>query len=126
MDRSIRFARRVFKGAAIWGVLVLLPMVGAEWIYDRFGSLSETHPENLYGFVGGALVAQLFYWTIGTDPVRYRAFMPLAVLAKLAFFVPSALLFAGGRIEPMPFGFSCVDLLLGTLFVLAWRRTPAA
>jgi hypothetical protein len=45
-----------------------------------------------------------------------------AVLAKLAYFVPVALVFAMARTDAPTLFFASVDLLLGLLFFTAWRR----
>ena len=119
---DVRFAQQVFRGAAIWGVLVVMPLYLAEPIYAYFGRPPVTHPEHLYGFVGGTLVGQLYYWKIGSDPLRYHAFMPIAVLAKLVYFIPVAVLFALARTDAPTLFFASVDLLLGILFFYAWHR----
>jgi hypothetical protein len=54
-------------------------------------------------------IETLFDWTIGGDPMRDRAFVPLAVLAKLANFVPVALLFAMARTDAPTLFFASVD-----------------
>lgn len=117
------YARRVFCGAAVWGVLVVTPLYFAESILAHLGRPPVTHPEFLYGFVGGTLVAQLFYWRIGGDPRRYRDLMPLAALAKFAWCTPIVLLYIAGRADVPTLSFAAGDAVLGVLFVAAWRRT---
>jgi hypothetical protein len=112
-----RFPARIFRGAAIYGVIVLAPMY--------FAPLPERLGETLYGFIGLALVFQGVFWTIGGDPVKYRALMPLAVAEKLVFGMPALALYAQGYpMAPPVAGFAGIDLLLGLGFLLAWRRTP--
>ena len=123
---DIRLVRRLFRLSPIYGVLVLLPNYFVELAFPAFGQPAETHPEYLYGFVGAALVSQWLYWIIGGDPVRFRPLMPVAILAKLAFFVPVAILVAIGRTQPVVLAFASVDGILAVLFYLAWRRTPTA
>jgi hypothetical protein len=115
-----RAAGRIFRIAAVYGAIVLAPLYFIEPFLAAAGR-PVTHPEYLYGFVGAGLASQLFYWTIGGDPVRYRPLMPLAVVAKLAFVVPVAILFALGRIDPIVLAFASMDLLIATGFALAWR-----
>ena len=64
---------------------------------------------------------------IGGDPVRYRAFMPLAVIAKLGFSIPTTLLWLNGRTPTATFVLTNGDLILGIAFFIAWRtlKTPA-
>jgi hypothetical protein len=48
--------------------------------------------------------------------------MPVTVLEKLAFAVPVALLYAQGRVAPGVLPFAAIDIVLGTLFFVSWRR----
>ena len=105
-----------YRGAAIYGLLVLLPQY---LIAPPAGG-----EVNFYGFVGTATAFQLVFWVIGGDPVRYRALMPVSVIEKLAFGVPCALLFAAGKAPALTFGAGMIDLALGVGFLLAWRATP--
>ena len=111
------FPSRMFRWAAIYGVIVLTPLyLVPAW---------PQHWETFLGFVGVALVFQGVFWTIGGDPVKYRALMPYAVLEKLAFGVPClALYLQGYPVAPPVAVFAGIDLLLGLGFFLAWRRTP--
>lgn len=112
-----KFPSRMFRWAAIYGVIVLTPLY--------FTPLPELGAEVLLGFTGLALVFQGVFWVIGGDPVKYRALMPLAVAEKLVFAVPALALFAQGYpIAPPVAGFAAIDLALGLGFLLAWRRTP--
>ena len=111
------FPARMFRGAAIYGVIVLAPLY--------LTPLPPTMGETLLGFIGLALVFQGLFWVIGSDPARYRALMPLAVAEKLVFGVPALALFAQGYPVPAPVAaFAGIDLLLGAGFFIAWRRTP--
>lgn len=112
-----QFPRRMFRWAAIYGVIVLLPMYLAP--------LPPAGAEVYFGFVGLALVFQAAFWIIGGDPAKYRALMPVAVAEKLVFGLPALVLFARGYplAPPVPI-FAAIDLLLGLGFWLAWRKTP--
>lgn len=113
------FPSRMFRWAAIYGVIVLLPMYLAP--------LTPVLAETVLGFIGLALVFQAVFWIIGGDPVKYRALMLPSVAEKLVFGIPAVVLFAQGYpIEPPVAGFAVIDLLLGLGFFLAWRKTPAA
>ena len=120
-----RFARRVYMIAGVYGLLVMLPQY---FLFDRIGRDSPpaiTHPEYFYGFIGIVLVWQLAFLVIARDPARFRALMPVTVLEKLAFAVPVALLYARGRVAPATLFFAGLDLVLGVLFFLSWRRAGA-
>ncbi len=111
------FPRRMFRWAAIYGVIVLAPLY--------LNSLPPSGAEVFLGFVGLALVFQAVFWTIGTDPVKYRALMLPAVAEKLIFGVPALALFAQGYpVQPSVAAFAAVDLALGLGFWLALQRTP--
>lgn len=107
-----------FRGAAVYGVAVLTPLY--------FRGVPAASPEFYYGFIGTALAFQLVYWTIGGDPVRHRPLMPLAVLAKLAFFIPCLLLFLGDRLAVPTMAAAALDAVLAIGYALAWRATPRA
>ena len=112
-----RWVRWWFRGAAVYGLLALLP----QYLLPQPGAELVA-----YGFIGTAAAFQLVFWVIGGDPVRYRALMLPSVAEKLAFGVPALLLFAGGKAPPAVLLFAGIDLALGLGFFLAWRATPAA
>lgn len=115
-----KFPSRMFRWAAIYGVIVLTPMY-------LLTPLQKEGAEIFLGFVGLALVFQGVFWTIGGDPVKYRALMPYAIAEKLVFGLPALALFARGYPVPPPVAvFAGIDVLLGIGFWLARRRTPVA
>jgi len=125
-DAARRFARRVFTGAAVYGIVALLPQYFLEDRIGRDFPPAITHPEHFYGFVGIALAWQFAFLVIARDPVRYRALMPVAVLEKLAFGGAAFVLFAQHRVAwPVP-AVGAIDLVLATLFLAAYRVTPRA
>jgi len=115
-----RAARWLFRGAAIYGLIILLPFYFLERQVAA-PAASLDHPIYYYGFVGAAAAWQTVYWTIGGDPVGYRAFMPLAAVAKFGFWIPSLILWLNGRIPTSTFAVTNGDLILGIAFVLVWR-----
>lgn len=117
-------ARWLFRGAAIYGLIVLLPLYLLEHQVAA-PAAALAHPEYYYGFIGAAGAWQLVYWTIGGDPARYRAFMPLGVVAKFGFWIPTFLLWLNGRTPTSTFAVTNVDLLLGVGFFVAWRGLKA-
>jgi hypothetical protein len=119
-EGPVRLARRVFAVAGIYGLIVLLPLYFAEPLLAARASVN--HPEYFYGFIGVASVFQLVYLTIARDPVRFRPLMPLAVLAKLNFFIAVATLYAFGRVNTHSMALVSVDLLLGIAFAFVWLR----
>jgi len=115
----MKFARIVFWSAAVWGVLVVAPML---FLFDMVGRQDPppiNHPQFYYGFATAALVWQFVYMTIATDVVRFRPFMLLGALAKLSYFAAVAVLFVEGRISTQMFAISSPDALFGGLFLAA-------
>ncbi|HYI10527.1 MAG TPA: hypothetical protein VEK57_15810 [Thermoanaerobaculia bacterium] len=119
----MKFARRVFFVAGVYGVLVLVPQYFME---SRIGvdfPPPITHPEHFYGFVGVALAWQVLFFLISRDPVRLRPAMLPAILEKLAFGVAAIVLYLQGRLAAPVLGAGLIDLVLAGLFFFAWRAT---
>jgi hypothetical protein len=124
MKDESKFARRVFLGAGIYGILVMAPQYLLETGIGPALPEPLTRPEHFYGFIGLALVWQLAFLMIARDVRRFRPLMPIAVLEKLAFGLPALLLYARGRVGAAVLAFGSIDLALGVLFILAHRATP--
>ena len=121
-----RFARTVYTIAGIYGLLVMSPQYFLEERIGRDTPPPITHPEYFYGFIGVVLVWQLVFLVIARDPMRFRPLMPVTVLEKLVFAIPVVLLYAQGRVAPPALLFGGIDLVLGLLFFLSWRRVAVA
>ncbi len=117
------FAERVFRLAAIYGILVLLPQYFMEERIGRDFPPPITHPEHFYGFVGVALAWQVVFLIIAKDPVRYRPIMLAAILEKVAFGGAALALFLAQRLAPSVLAAGVVDLVLAGLFLAAYRKT---
>lgn len=117
----MRFARRVFFWAGVYGFVVLTPMLFMERLAGQGPRGPVNLPENYYGFLCAALVWQLAFLIISRDPPPYRPLMVACVLEKWTFAMAVAILYAQGRAPSVVAGFAAVDALLGVLFVLAWR-----
>ena len=120
----MKFAKRVFLIAGIYGLMVLLPLYFLEAKTGRDYPPPITHPEYYYGFIGVTLVWQILLLVISTDPVRYRPIMIMPMLAKTSFVIAVVILFLQGRVAAMTLGASMVDLLLVILFLIAYVRLP--
>ena len=123
---GVRTARLIFGIAGVYGLAVLAAFFFAEPLYTRHDPPGLSHPEHYYGFLGAAAVMQLVYLTIARDPIRYRALMPVAVLAKLVFVVTMAALWGLGRIDGLTLAGAVPDFLIGTAFAFAWLRLRGA
>jgi hypothetical protein len=119
----MKFARRVFFIAGVYGLVVLAPQYFLEAKTGRDFPPAITHPEYYYGFVGVGLAFQVLFLVIARDPVRYRAAMIPAVLEKATFGVAAVALYLQGRIPAVVLGFALVDILLCALFVVAYAKT---
>lgn len=123
MTSSHTFARRAFRWAGIYGLIVLLPQYFLEGQIGRDFPPAITHPEHFYGFIGVALAWQFAFLTIARDPVRFRPLMLPAILEKLSFGIAAIVLFAMGRIPLLVLAPALVDLGLATAFAAAYRST---
>lgn len=120
---GVTFARRVFTGAGIYGLLVLTPQYFLEGRVGRDFPPPITHPEHFYGFIGVALAWQVVFLLVARDPLRYRLMMVPSLLEKLAFGVAAVVLYLEGRLAVPVLGAGVVDLVLGVLFAVAFRAT---
>jgi len=120
---SDTFARRVFRIAGIYGILVLAPQFFMEARIGRDFPPPITHPEQFYGFIGIALAWQVLFLMIAKDPVRYRGAMLAAILEKLAFGIPCLVLYSQGRLALAILVPGLVDLVLAALFFASYRST---
>jgi hypothetical protein len=119
----MRFAKILYAVAGIYGLLVLLPQYFLEEKTGRDYPPAITHPEYYYGFIGVALAWQVLFLLLARDPVRYRMMMIPAILEKAGFGVAAVVLFLLNRIGAMMLGAGIIDLVLGTLFAVAYAKT---
>jgi hypothetical protein len=119
----MRFARWVFRLAGIYGLIVLLPQYFLEERIGRDDPPPITHPEHFYAFLGVAVAWQVAFLVIAQDPIRYRPIMIPAILEKDGFAIAAPVLFALHRASGVVLGFGTMDLVLGILFLAAFRQT---
>jgi hypothetical protein len=118
------FVRRVFLVAGIWGVAVLTPMYFLEGTVGQRMPPAITHPEYYYGFVGVALVWQVLFFLIATDPSRYRPVILVAILEKVSYGLAVPMLFAARRVDVWVFVGGLIDLMWAVLFAISYGKTP--
>jgi hypothetical protein len=121
----MKFARRVFLIAGIYGLIVLFPLYFLEEKTGIDFPPPITHPEYYYGFIGIALAWQVLFIILASDPVRYRAMMIPSVLEKAGFGIAVIVLFLQNRMAFLTMAVGIPDLILGALFVMAYLKTPA-
>ena len=122
----MRFARRLFLIAGIYGLLALLPQYFLEAKNGRDFPPAITHPEYYYGFIGVAVAWQVLFLVVARDPVRYRAMMIPSILEKASFGIAVVVLFLQHRASSFLLGFGIVDLIWGLLFAVAYARISAS
>jgi hypothetical protein len=119
----MRFATIVFRVAAVWGLVVLIPLF---FMFNGSGIAGNppfTYPQAYFGFLSVTLAWQLAFWVMGSDPVRFRPLMIPAMVEKLGFVLALAVLYTLGRVgtgEVLP---ALPDFVLGLLFVAAYAKT---
>lgn len=119
------FAKRVFLIAGIYGLIVLTPMYFLEAKTGRDFPPAINHPEYYYGFIGLALVFQILFLIISTNPARYRPVMIPSILEKISFVIPVLILFFQGRVAYMMVVVAMPDLLFFVLFTISYFKTPS-
>src|SRR3982751_6403383 len=98
-EKTVKFAKRVFLIAGIYGLIVLVPMYLLEEKTGRDFPPPITHPEYYYGFVGVAVAWHILFIILSRDPIRYRRMMIPAILEKASFGIPVVILFLQHRIS---------------------------
>ena len=116
------FAKWVFLVAGIYGLLALVPQYFLESRTGIDYPPAITHPEYYYGFIGVAVAWQIGFLIISRDPKRFRPLMLAAVFEKYSYALAVLFLFMQGRIASVVLVTGLIDLVLGTLFAIAFRR----
>jgi hypothetical protein len=119
----MKFAKIIFWIAFIWGLLVLTPLYFMFDIIGRQDPPPITHPAFYYGFVGAGLAWQFAFFVIARDPIRFRPMMIPSVLEKFSYGAALIVLYFQQRLHPTDLVFAGTDLLLGTLFLVAFFKT---
>lgn len=122
----MRFARVVFIIAGIWGIAVLTPLYFLVDVTGRHYAAPVDYPHFFYGFVGVAIVWQIAFLMIGSDPVRFRPMMIPAMLEKFGYVGLLALLYAQGRVGWADAQAAIPDGLIGLLFVASYLKVTRA
>ena len=119
----MRFAKLVFIGAGVWGIVVLTPLY---WLVDVTGREylpPANHPQFFYGFLSVAMAWQIAFLVIGSDPARFRPLMIPSMIEKAGFIVTLAVLYGRARIPALDASAGIPDLVLCVLFGAAFVRT---
>ena len=119
----MKFAKIVFTGAGIWGLLILPPLYFTFDLVGRRYPPPVTHADFYYGFLAVTLAWQVAFLMIGREPVRFRPMMIPAVLEKFIYVFTLIVLHAQGRIVAGQVAPGVPDLVLGCLFIAAFLKT---
>ena len=120
----MKFARIVFLIAGAWGFAILTPLYFTFDLVGRAYPPPITHPDFYYGFVGGALVWQLAFLMIATNPARYRPIMLAAILEKLVYVTTMGTLYLQGHLQLAQVAVAGPDAILLLVFIAAFIKTP--
>jgi len=120
------FARIVFIGAGIWGIVVLTPLYWLVDITGRHYAAPTSDPQFFYGFFSVALLWQVAFLVIGWNPVRLRPLMILSVLEKFTYVLTLLVLYTQGRVLAADAQAAIPDGILGILFAAAFVKTRGA
>lgn len=120
---GMKFARKVFLAAGIYGLVILLPQYLLEQKVGRDFPPAITHPEFYYGFLGVTVAWQVAFLVIAFDPVRYRIMMLPGALEKAGFGFAVLALYLQQRVPAALLPFALLDLVLGALFLMAFQKT---
>lgn len=118
----MRFAKAVFTGAGIWGLLILAPLYFTFDLVGREYPPPITHPDLYYGFIGLGTAWQIGFLVIARDPARFRPMMIPAVLEKFIFVLSQCALYMQGRVRVGQLAVAGPDLILGILFIVAFVK----
>jgi hypothetical protein len=119
----MKFAKIVFRIAAVWGVLVLTPLYFIFGMIGRNDPPPITHPAFYYGFVSVGLVFQIVFVMIARDPVRLRPMMIPSLLEKFGYGATLFVLYLQNRLHIQDLALGGVDVLFGVLFLVAFLKT---
>lgn len=122
----MKFAQWSLRIAGIYGILALAPQYFLEQKMGVDFPPPINHPEHFYGFVGVALAWQIAFLIMAKDPARYRLLLIPAVLEKFSYGLATLALFAQGRLAALIMVTGLIDLVLGSLFLVAFKLTAAA
>lgn len=125
-ERAMRFARWVFTGAGVWGIIVLTPLYFLVDLTGRPYPPPSDYPHFFYGFLSVTMAWQIAFLVIGASPARFRPLMIPSIIEKVGYIVTIAVLHGQARIEAVDAMAAVPDLLIAVLFILAFVKSSGA
>jgi len=116
----------VFIVAGFWGIFVLTPLYWLVDVTGRHYSPPVDYPHFFYGFLSVAMAWQVAFLIIGSSPARFRPLMIPSMLEKFGHVLTLGVLYSLGRIPVLDAQAAAPDMLLGTLFIVAFAKTRAS
>ncbi len=123
MNKSNLLAKRIFFWSAVYGIVVLFPLYFLEASLGQAFPPAGNKPEQYYGFIGVALAWQLAFFIISSDVHRYRKLILPAIAEKFLSAGAVIVLYFLDRVALETLAPSIIDLVIGGLFVLAYRHS---
>jgi hypothetical protein len=117
---TIKFARRLFLVAGLYGIAVVTPLFFLEHTIGEYAPPAITHAEFYYGFVCTAFAWQVVYLMMSRNPLRLRPVLIPAITGKAGFGLSVFALVARGRLAAQDAVLPSIDLLLAALFAWAY------
>jgi hypothetical protein len=117
---SMKFPKLIFLVAGIYGLLVMLPQYFLEAKTGIDYPPAITHPEFFYGFIGVTVAWQVLFLVMSRDPVRFRPAIIPSIIEKAGFSIAAVVLFLQHRLAAVVLIPAGIDVILGTLFVVAY------
>ncbi len=123
----MKFAKTVYLVAGVYGLLIVVPQYFLEHQNSITFPPPINHPEYYYGFIGVTVAWQIAFLIISRDPERYRPLMLATVVEKYTYAFAVFVLYAQARItSQMIVAPALIDLVLGTLFILAYVKVRSS
>lgn len=127
--RTLLQARWLFGTAAIYNISGALSFLFLRpWIEPllHLDPVQGTNVPTLYLACGFIILFGYAYILLANDPIRYRPYIPLAILGKLMAIVSFIIPWIGGQISWMLMTSIAGDPIYVILFLLFLRGLPAA
>ena len=118
----MKFAKSIYLVSGLYGLLVLIPQYFLEARNSIDFPPAINHPEYYYGFIGVAVAWQVGFLLISKDPKRYGPLMIATVIEKYSYAFPVLVLYVQGRVVVPILITGLTDLILGTLFAIAFKK----
>jgi hypothetical protein len=118
----MKFAKWAYLIAGIYGLIILIPQYFLEVKNGIDYPPPINHPEYYYGFIGIAVAWQIAFLIISRDPKRFHLLMIASILEKYTYGIATVVLFLQSRVAAAVLVVGSIDLILGTLFIIAYFR----